>query len=186
MGRIYAYGEPRTEDSPMGAFFLWLFLLGFALPGAYGWILVKLGWISNATLFSVCGGLSVVVGLKEAIATARSNAMARKEVAKLQNPLEVGRADLQGHPLHSAHRGEISTIHTQVNLLNYEACQKPNSAQNGDSNNALLEEFVVGGRHVERRGRLFSVGFRDEGDGGGVRRHHHRHSRLRHRQSSDG
>lgn len=176
MGRIHPYGEPRTEDSAIGALFLWLFLLGLALPMSYGWVLVNIGWISNATLFSVCSGLGVGVGFKVAVATARKNAKARK-AAKLQAISEGEKADLQGHPLHSGRSGGKSQIRPQEIQLNYEACQKPNNAQYSGSNNALLEDFVVDDRRIECRGHLFYVGFRDEGDGGGVRRHHHRHSR---------
>lgn len=70
MPRIHPYGEPREEDSPIGEFFCWLFIIGLALPASYGWVLVNWGLISNAMLFSTCGGLGVIGGLKVAIGTA--------------------------------------------------------------------------------------------------------------------
>jgi hypothetical protein len=66
-----SYEDHNPRKSPITDFFIWLFIIGVAMPLSYGWVLVNAGWISNATLFAYCGALGVVIGLKAAINTVR-------------------------------------------------------------------------------------------------------------------
>lgn len=171
MGRIHPYGEPRTEDSAIGGFFLWLFLLGLALPMSYGWILVNMGWISNATLFMACSGLGVIVGLKEAIATARRNAKARK-VAALQQISEVGKEGSQDRRADGYYAEEKLSVASKATLSNCEAYQKSRIDQHSSSNNALPQVHLVVDR-FEGQTVISLDGYRDGDSGGGARRHRH-------------
>lgn len=171
MGRIHPYGEPRMDDSPLGDFFCWLFILGLALPASYGWALVNWGLISNATLFTACGAFGVVVGLKAAIHTARQN-KAKAQAAALAFTREDDKEGQQNLPP-GTHRPEEKP--PAVLLLagaDCEACQTPSNARYSCSNNAYAQAHLVAGHRMGDEGVLLHDGLRKDGGGGEARRHH--------------
>lgn len=65
------YGEPEPEESPVGEFFCWLFVIGLGVPSTYGWPFVGLGWIDGITLIEICSGAGALIGLRMAWHSAR-------------------------------------------------------------------------------------------------------------------
>lgn len=57
------YGEPEPKESPVGNFFIGLYLgsIGFYFGGA--WVLVSLGWIAAGTMLWLCTGLGLLTGI---------------------------------------------------------------------------------------------------------------------------
>jgi len=63
------YGEPEPEESPVGEFFCWLFIIGLGFPMTYGWLLMP--WIDGITLLEISGGAGTLIGLRMAWSCAR-------------------------------------------------------------------------------------------------------------------
>ncbi len=170
MPRIHPYGEPREEESPIGEFFCWLFIIGLALPASYGWVLVNSGLITNTTLFTACGGLGVIVGLKAAIRTARNKRRAKASAFAVTR--EAGKEGPQNPPQETYHPEGKPPAVLHPAGADCEACQTPSNAQHSGSNNAFAQAHLVADRWVGNQGLLLDNGLRNGGDGGDAIRHH--------------
>jgi hypothetical protein len=78
--RWRAWGEPEPEESPLGDFFIGLYLGAVGFPMSFGWVFVSVGWMEGRTLLALGAIMGILLGARFAWGTWRRKRKQQKGV----------------------------------------------------------------------------------------------------------